>query len=53
MMRKGIFSSYTTTIIAMNVVAFLGYLFLDYFSKESYIPLLALQPSSILAGQYL
>ena len=36
-MRKGLFSSYTSIIITINVIFFIGYLFLDYYNPGKYV----------------
>lgn len=53
-MRKGITSSYTGLIIGINIVVFLVVLILSYvYGINKTASLVALQPSSIIAGQKL
>jgi len=53
-MRKGIFSTYTAWIIAVNVVAFLLFsIFISIFGEDKAVFYFALQPAAILSGQKL
>lgn len=53
-MNKGFFSTYTGIIIIINIVAFLIFLgLLAFLGEESAVSILALQPSSVLAGRKL
>ncbi len=52
-MARRIFATYTGIIIAVNVVAFLGFLILSYNYGEGIINYIALQPAAVLAGKNL
>ena len=51
-MKRKIFATYTGTLIAINVVAFLGFIFWMS-SSEKAIQYIALQPASILSLNYI
>jgi len=50
-MRKGIFATYTSWIILINVVAFIGFFILiSTLGEQQAVNILALQPAAVLSG---